>query len=149
MNYKQLYIEKLKDPRWQKKRLDIMDRDGWACRSCGASERTLHVHHLVYVYGNDPWDYRDDTLVTLCDECHDRETKNLKANEQLLTTLLKVSGYYSEEIETLAMAFYHSEPGVPPDRVSDVLFWLLTSKRAFSSVHKMFLDSRKSALAGE
>ena len=26
------YVEKLKDPRWQRKRLEIMQRDGFRCR---------------------------------------------------------------------------------------------------------------------
>jgi hypothetical protein len=30
-NEKQKYSDKLKDPRWQKKRLQIMERDNWCC----------------------------------------------------------------------------------------------------------------------
>lgn len=29
------YKEKLKDPRWQKKRLQIFERDDWCCQKCG------------------------------------------------------------------------------------------------------------------
>lgn len=42
------YIEKLRDPRWQKKRLQILERDGFACQSCYDTETTLHVHHCTY-----------------------------------------------------------------------------------------------------
>lgn len=66
------WVEKCKDPRWQKKRLQILERDEWKCCSCDNESRTLHVHHIMYSndYQN-PWDYPDRFLVTLCDECHD------------------------------------------------------------------------------
>jgi len=41
------YADKLKDPRWQKKRLKIMERANWECESCGDSEKTLHIHHNI------------------------------------------------------------------------------------------------------
>lgn len=64
------YSEKLKHPFWQKKRLEVMQRDGWRCRKCGAAEKTLNVHHLKYI-GANPWDTPDDSLMTLCEDCHD------------------------------------------------------------------------------
>lgn len=62
------YSEKLKDPRWQKKRLEIFDRDKWTCRYCGETERTLHIHHTKYV--GEPWEAPNDTLETVCEACH-------------------------------------------------------------------------------
>ena len=41
------YLEKLKDPRWQKKRLEILERDGWKCMACGEKEKTLRVSILT------------------------------------------------------------------------------------------------------
>jgi len=73
MNVKTDYSEKLKDPRWQKKRLKILERDQWKCQVCGADEKTLHVHHKEYVNGHEPWEYGDDFLLTLCEFCHDIE----------------------------------------------------------------------------
>ena len=66
------YSSKLRDARWQRKRLEVMERDKWTCRSCGASGEgvTLNVHHAYYESGKDPWDYPDDTLVTWCEDCH-------------------------------------------------------------------------------
>jgi hypothetical protein len=64
------YFEKLKDPRWQKKRLKIFERDGWACNECAAKKFTLHVHHIEYTCC-DPWDEPDKNLITLCENCHD------------------------------------------------------------------------------
>lgn len=66
------YSEKLKDPRWQKKRLEILDRDEFKCRICNDSKSTLHVHHKYYEYNKDPWDYTDITYITLCETCHDK-----------------------------------------------------------------------------
>lgn len=66
------YIQKLKDPRWQRKRLTIMDRDQWTCRRCDCTERTLQIHHLYYKPQTEPWDYPDEALITLCDLCHEK-----------------------------------------------------------------------------
>jgi len=63
------YAEKLKDPRWQKKRLEVMERDGFACRDCLDDKSTLNVHHCHYSKG-DPWDTDSKFLMTLCEDCH-------------------------------------------------------------------------------
>jgi 5-methylcytosine-specific restriction endonuclease McrA len=65
------YAEKLKDPRWQKKRLEILQRDNFTCRACEDSSKMLHVHHVFYEKGNDPWDYQNNDLITLCEDCHE------------------------------------------------------------------------------
>lgn len=68
MNRTTTYSEKLKDPRWQKKRLEIFQRDNFRCRSCSSEVNTLSVHHLSYK--RNPWESSDEELVTLCDSCH-------------------------------------------------------------------------------
>ncbi len=60
-----------KDPRWQKKRLEVMERDGFRCRKCLTNEEQLHVHHLKYTRGAYVWEYPDSNLVTLCESCHE------------------------------------------------------------------------------
>lgn len=65
MSYKDDY----KDPRWQKKRLEILGRDKWKCVACGDDKATLHVHHCSY--GKKPWDVPDYVLQTLCEGCHE------------------------------------------------------------------------------
>lgn len=64
------YYEKLKDPRWQKKRLRVLDLADWKCEGCGANDKTLTVHHGYYRKGAEPWDYPDNTLWSLCEDCH-------------------------------------------------------------------------------
>ena len=67
------YYELLKDPRWQKRRLEIMQRDNFTCQMCGnglTSGVPLNVHHYVYHKGYLPWEYQDKDLITLCRDCH-------------------------------------------------------------------------------
>jgi hypothetical protein len=65
------YSERLKDPRWQKMRLRILERDAFTCLDCGATDKTLHVHHSYYVKNRDVWDYPLFSLKTLCCDCHE------------------------------------------------------------------------------
>lgn len=67
------YAEKLKDPRWQRKRLEIMKRDNFTCQDCRSETKTLNVHHRLYIPGIEPWNYPDYLLITLCEECHKKE----------------------------------------------------------------------------
>lgn len=64
------YSEKLKDPRWQKLRLQVFERDKWTCRDCGANDKPLHAHHTYYDKGADPWDYNENAIMCLCENCH-------------------------------------------------------------------------------
>lgn len=64
------YAEKLKDPRWQKFRLMIFERDNWECLRCDCKIKQLHVHHLNYVKNKNPWNYKYDEVATLCEDCH-------------------------------------------------------------------------------
>jgi len=77
------YSEKLRDPRWQRLRLEVMQRDDFACCGCGSRCKTLNVHHTHYLKRAMPWQYPTDSLVTLCEDCH-REI------EKLLPNLLKM-----------------------------------------------------------
>lgn len=78
MQKKELYSELLKDPRWQKRRLEIMQRDNFTCQICGHSDKQLHVHHLCYDKYKMPWEHDDDELITLCEDCHKAEHDSLK-----------------------------------------------------------------------
>ena len=91
------YSDKLKDPRWQRKRLEVMEAADFACENCGDSESTLNVHHGYYEWGREPWDYDLETLHCLCEPCHklsDRSRKilalacgKLKTHEEKESTI--------------------------------------------------------------
>lgn len=65
------YAQKFKDPRWQKKRLKILERDNFECQICFDEKSTLHIHHYIYIKEREPWEYSDELLVTLCEDCHE------------------------------------------------------------------------------
>ena len=92
------YFELLKDPRWQKKRLEIFERDGFKCRSCDGSEKTLNVHHCFYNNDLNPWDYPQESLVTLCEECHLKEKAELSDSRKMLLDTLGRLGFMSEDL---------------------------------------------------
>lgn len=57
------YKEQIKDPRWQRRRLEILSRDNFACQICGDTDNTLHVHHLAYEQNKKIWEYDDWQLI--------------------------------------------------------------------------------------
>lgn len=97
------YSQKLKDPRWQKKRLEVLNRDSFSCRFCGDDKNTLHVHHISY--NGDPWDTDDNLLITLCDDCHQVEESNLKDFSKRLVKSLRDSGMMSYGLISIMALF--------------------------------------------
>jgi 5-methylcytosine-specific restriction endonuclease McrA len=71
------YQELLKDQRWYDKRIIILERDGYECTKCGA-KHDLQIHHILYIWGFKPWEYRDEHLRTLCSSCHSRIDQSVK-----------------------------------------------------------------------
>lgn len=84
------YSEKLKSPKWQKKRLEVLNRDDFTCTLCGDTESTLHIHHKSYKKNTEPWDYELDNFQTLCEVCHDISTGLNKINETVLSIERKI-----------------------------------------------------------
>lgn len=101
------YKELLLDPRWQKKRLQTLERDDWKCRDCGAGNVTLHVHHCYYDAGVEgPWDYPDHSLITLCADCHKAEEDRLNKIRPFLVGLLALRGFIrAQHLEWLFYSF--------------------------------------------
>jgi len=89
---KKSYSDLLKSPKWQKKRLEILQRDKFTCQSCNDDINTLHVHHLHYEKGLLPWEYENEDLVTLCEKCHDA-----------ISSIDKILNYGSVGIETITL----------------------------------------------
>lgn len=59
--------------RWDKLRLQILDRDSWRCQSCGKAGR-LEVDHIIPLeHGGAAWS--PDNLQALCVRCHIAKTR--------------------------------------------------------------------------
>jgi hypothetical protein len=82
---KPTYYDLLRDPRWQRKRLEIMERADFTCEDCGDDSTTLNVHHGYYEKGLAPWEYPNESLHCLCEPCHERA-------QELLTRLHRQIG---------------------------------------------------------
>lgn len=94
------YFEKLRDPRWQKRRLEVLQREAFTCQRCGSDENELHVHHLRY--GKDPWDTDPEFLECLCINCHEaREALNRAFREiptgDLAAALIALDGWIPKD----------------------------------------------------
>lgn len=103
MSRKLDYKEQIKSPKWQKRRLEIMQRDSFTCQICGETEKQLHVHHTIYIPGREIWDYFDSNLITLCEDCHKKEHGNGFDDHSFDGSLyeLRLKGYTNLEIQTL------------------------------------------------
>lgn len=71
MEYKKLLL----NPKWQKKRLEILQRDNFSCVVCGngiGTDTALHVHHLSYCKGYMPLEFDINDMIVLCQKLHQR-----------------------------------------------------------------------------
>lgn len=73
MSKRNSYVEKLKDPRWQKLRLQCFERDQFTCQVCGDKDNSLQVHHKGY--HGEPWETPIGMLQTLCESCHNYRSR--------------------------------------------------------------------------
>lgn len=119
MDFKSPYAQKLRDPRWQKTRLQVMERDEWTCRVCGDTKTTFNVHHMFYVKGREPWDYPLSSLITLCEVCHEAETNCMPISAAYLLHVLKTIGANSAAMDALSEVM----PGEPLALASEFDDW--------------------------
>jgi hypothetical protein len=127
------YSEKLKDPRWQKKRLEIMQRDEFKCQICFHDDRTLHIHHYFYENYKEPWDYDNDTLITLCETCHSREKEARTTAESRLLDILKKRKFNAVDLFLLSDGFE-----VINSKMINKIFSILVLAVCKSNQHKLF-----------
>lgn len=62
----------LRSKKWQALRKQVLQRDNYICQNCGIKEN-LNVHHLHYIHGLKPVNQGLNTMITLCDNCHELE----------------------------------------------------------------------------
>ena len=113
------YKEKLLDPRWQKKRLEILNRDEFMCQSCGDTTSTLHVHHKYYE-NIEPWDYSINSLITLCADCHEQESFSEKQYSNLIIDTLKKSKFLADDWRELAYGIHEMQFNYHPELLAKV-----------------------------
>jgi hypothetical protein len=129
------YSEKLKNPKWQRRRLEILEDRDWTCERCRSKEKTLNVHHSVYHKGFDPWEYSNDDLIVLCEDCH-------KTIHTLLQTVQKTiceCAYYTQDIDNFD--FHEMIVSILEDRV---IYNFVKSQALCIPCEKIWLDEMKS-----
>ena len=57
----------LKSEHWKTFRLYALEEHGKICKDCGATDTSLHVHHLTYA---NIWEEALEDVVILCHSCH-------------------------------------------------------------------------------
>lgn len=100
------YADKLKSPKWQRKRLQVLERDNWTCKSCGDTETTLHVHHHIYNKGAEPWEYDDRLLTTYCEECHSMVETIKNSMDDIRTIVSKKIKLSDERVLVVSLVNY-------------------------------------------
>lgn len=104
------YAEKLKDPRWQKRRLEVLDLARWKCEDCGSSTTELHVHHTVYIPGKEPWEHTVSMLMSVCKPCHQERQQKEDYIRHMIGTLTRwltreqLDAFMWDIIERVALA---------------------------------------------
>lgn len=92
------FSEQIKSPLWQKRRLEILNKDLFTCQICGDKDSQLHVHHLCYDPKRKYWEYEDWELITLCDKCHSGEHNNVKREISKQINEIRSMGFTNTEI---------------------------------------------------
>lgn len=67
------YETLMRDWRWLKFSDELKERRGYECEICGlerSETRCLQAHHLGYLSNRLPWEYPDEKMLVVCDECH-------------------------------------------------------------------------------
>lgn len=105
------YAEQLRHPKWQKKRLEVLQEAEFTCQCCGDSDSPLHVHHRRYVKGRMPWEYGGNELVVVCGSCHGVEHEARKLVLEAL--LLAIPGAIDEARIAALIAGYLSVANPP------------------------------------
>jgi len=139
------YIERLKNPKWQKLRLDVMQRDNFMCIACGDRESTLNVHHKYYKKNFEPWDYPKESLVTLCQQCHEREEKYKQYFDELFFRFKEIFLNTDAEIIHSLLDYIRDEMDEEPLTVFYLICELIYDKDKFKELINYYRDKSNGA----
>ncbi|HII94764.1 MAG TPA: HNH endonuclease [Candidatus Methanofastidiosum sp.] len=88
-NYNNIRIGNDYPVNWQELRQEVLERDGYICKNCGAKD-SLHVHHIVPK--SKGGGHHLDNLATLCFNCHAKSHPHMEH-------MIKTKSYHSPEKE--------------------------------------------------
>jgi cytochrome c553 len=137
------YSDKLKDPRWQKKRLEILKRDEFTCQLCFDNESPLNIHHRIYIKGKEVWNYPDNLLVTLCEDCHKAEMANQPNIDKLLLEALH-SKFLNEDLQSIIVGFNKLKLLHMSGVIASVLEWSLSNRDIQYMLMEKYWETLKS-----
>ena len=141
------YGEQYKDPRWQKKRLEILERDRWSCAKCGMAENTLHVHHRYYIKGADPWDYPNEVLITLCEDCHKNESECFWYDFQIIKEQVAIWCFSTDIVPLFeVLCSWQKKGNYPTEVIIDALRHFFVLGDGLETVMKLYWDILKKKL---
>ena len=143
------YSKKLKDPRWQRKRLQILERDEWKCTHCFRGNETLHVHHSEYLPGAEPWDHPDNTLRTLCQTCHGLAHAARFEVVDFLGEKLEAVGFDNFPLHALAFAFGGGNHAIPPLEIAHVIGYVLSNSEEQVRLHALWKAWKAAGVRGQ
>jgi hypothetical protein len=134
---KKTYSEKLLDPRWQKKRLEILNRDNFTCRKCEDTENTLHVHHKYYE-SEFPWETSNEHLITYCADCHKLEEIEFKEYSKLFIDTFRKSGFEADALREFAWGLERFCIPDPDWKIAAAISYALRTQDVFSVIIDMY-----------
>ena len=121
------YAEKLRDPRWQIKRLHILKRDGFACVKCKDEREEFQIHHKRYFKNKEPWEYEDQYLETLCKTCHFIEGFYTKVFDKSEQPFVVIKTQWSKNSTKVVLAYCYIN-GIATTRILRLNFKRKTIK---------------------
>lgn len=114
-----------------------MQQHNFQCEICDSSDKTLNIHHGYYLSGLKPWEYPEESLHCLCEDCHKQTQSLLTLIKKSLTDcniLSQVFGYISalemqsEPFRTIEVLDYEmacgigDAYGIKPERIINALW---------------------------
>lgn len=94
------------------KRLKILERDNATCRGCGSGiydGNELHVHHMRY--NANPWETRNEDLITFCYSCHASAEASISSIKDGLVKVQRLTGVTGlDEIDRIVTELVTLEP---------------------------------------
>lgn len=88
----------------------IKARDHNTCQMCGCNDKPLSVHHLRYGENGSIYDVPDSALITLCEDCHQKQHL---AKKDILSTIddFRWIGYTDYEISLILRKLLYNNIG--------------------------------------